>query len=265
MLMAATAPGRTVNANSGTPTEVTEKTYIRKAGTDRAGTSISGQRSNEETFVVDEGARKDSAGLDPRAEADFGGFYGPDDDITFTGKFDIKQAKDTTFFQLLDFDGKSSDLSRPVVFLEAETFVNDNGVERVRLFDRSQTGRRGDDEQPFYTGGPKFDFEFNSTDGEASFTVTELKSNGRAGKTVDRSITLDRFAESNISQSQRQQFERENEEIDGIQVPQRSKVRYGIYHHDRENISQTPGTSEFVAASRAEIVVEDAKLVLNNG
>lgn len=232
---------RTVQIQAETFTEV----YTADTGDEKAESRYR-KDGNRENFQVAEGENKEPNGLDPRAESAFtkrvkktAGL-----DFTFTGEYNIKSAKDTTVFQILNIDKNDSndDTARPVVFIEAETYKKD-GKPKVRLFEKNAKSKGA-----IYDGDRKFDLKIETNGRQADIFVD--------GKKRGKTVIFDRYRSR-----------------PGIQLGDNNntnEIRYGAYHHDNRTIpsderKDAKGTADervtLEAASKANIDVTNAQLV----
>ncbi len=211
----------------------TVQTHDTATGTNSKFTSqtlSSGQL--EEKCRVDQGAKPSGGGtLDPRVERHYTHAIPSNttDDYEWKGFVIIDNAKDTTFFQLLNTDDSDPDKHRPVLFLEAHRFTNSSGQKILRVTD----GRESDGAPLIFsqTNDNNFHLRVKIIDGKkAEVYVDNVKKYTK---------NIDRYTDQS-----------------GQQLGDRTKVRYGVYHHDTKVVGPS-GNRTKEALSMAQVRVRD--------
>lgn len=209
-----------------------------------SGHFIEGDNDEVERFRVAAGQpKRPGNNLDPRAEARFNESIDTtaNRDYEFNAQYDIVSAKATTVFQILSTDTggargpeedrrdvSNADRHIPVLFLEAETSVNDEGERVVDVVDR-ESGIT------VYSGPSNFRLKVETNGREA--TVTAHPDGEAHNAVVSGPFEFDRKAESSIDPA-------------GETV----SVRYGAYHHDNDRSRGAP------SLSTANVKVSNARL-----
>lgn len=235
---------------------------VRDENGEKVSIKANGLDSRSE-FKFDHQLRGDGIGLRESAETRPGKHT-----VTFRGYFDVKSAKDTTIFQILNSDPKVNErknnekrqVGKPQLFIEAETRKDDpktrdvDESKLVYLYNAADANRdfetvgKGDDAErvdtPFYIGPKKFNLEVR-TDGKSG----EILVNGEVAQ-------------------KRYNFDRDvnTEKVFDLPNDSNNQFRYGAYHHDRRVIpkdQRDPNTGVTLeAASTADITVFDAHLLV---
>lgn len=239
------------------------------ASGDDSGDAFYRRNGSKETFRVAKGKNRSDAGFAPRSESEFAEKLKPNTKnasqakkYTFTGQYDVKSAKKTTIFQILNTDDNDSDNQRPILYLQADTYHEPkrdrNGKVRrdrngkiqtekmVRVYE-SSFALAGKKPKLLYDGSPKFDLKVTTNSHTAQVYFNGVKKHEQ---------TLDRYPDSLFP----------DHDVKGKNLGMSNEIRYGAYHHDLKSLSKSEAAKVGrkvirEAASTAEVVVSDAELV----